>query len=75
MVDGPPLGTIHMYRDDGVPFDAIPEPVTVTIYQGLGPVGGVATPVNKLEILTPYLALAGLIAAVSTVFVIKRRKE
>lgn len=39
------------------------------------PVGGIVTPVNKLEILTPYLALAGLIAAVSKVYVIKRRKE
>jgi hypothetical protein len=37
------------------------------------PVGGVATPVDKIEILTPYLALAGLI--VSTVYVIKKRKD
>jgi Tol biopolymer transport system component len=37
-------------------------------------VGGVATPVNKLEILTPYLVLAGLIA-VSAVIVVKRRRE
>ncbi|MGB6680902.1 MAG: DNRLRE domain-containing protein [Candidatus Bathyarchaeia archaeon] len=40
-----------------------------------GPVGGVVTPVNKLEILTPYIALVGLIAVVSTVYVIKRRKD
>ena len=39
------------------------------------PVSGVVTPVNKLEILTPYLALAGLIAAISTVYLIKRRKD
>jgi hypothetical protein len=39
------------------------------------PVGGVASPINKLEILTPYIALAGLIVALSTVFVIKRRKD
>jgi len=37
------------------------------------PVGGIVTPVNKLEILTPYLALAGLIVAVSAVVVVKRR--
>jgi hypothetical protein len=38
-------------------------------------VGGLVMPSNKLEILTPYLALAGLIAAVSTVYVVKRRKD
>jgi hypothetical protein len=41
----------------------------------VSPVGGVASPVNKIEILTPYLALAGLIIAVSTVYVIKKRKD
>jgi len=42
---------------------------------GPRPVGGVLVPVNKLEILTPYIALAGLIAAVSTVVAVKRRRE
>ncbi|MFC1507353.1 DNRLRE domain-containing protein [Thermoproteota archaeon] len=37
------------------------------------PVGGLSMPVNKLVILTPYLALAGLIAAISFV-IIKKRK-
>jgi hypothetical protein len=35
----------------------------------LAAVGGVSSPVNKLEILAPYLALAGLILAISTIFV------
>jgi hypothetical protein len=39
------------------------------------PVGGFSTPINKLEILTPYIALAGLIIAVSSVYVIKKRKN
>ena len=39
------------------------------------PVGGVTSPINKLEILAPYLALAGLIAVVSIVYIIKRRKD
>jgi hypothetical protein len=39
------------------------------------PVGGVITSVDKLAMLTPYMALAGLIIAVSTVYVIKRRKD
>jgi len=30
--------------------------------------------VSKLEILTPYLALAGLIVAVSAVVVVRRRQ-
>ncbi|MFC1505739.1 hypothetical protein ACFLQ6_01570 [Thermoproteota archaeon] len=38
-------------------------------------VGGVVTPTNKLEILTPYIALSGLIALVSAVYVIRRRKD
>jgi len=38
------------------------------------PVGGVVVPTNKLEILTPYLALAGLVAAVSAVVVVKKRR-
>jgi hypothetical protein len=38
------------------------------------PVGGVVVPKNSLEILTPYIALAGLIAAISTIFVIKKIK-
>jgi len=38
------------------------------------PVGGYVAPVNKIAVLTPYIALAGLIAILSTVFV-KRRLE
>jgi WD40 repeat protein len=44
-------------------------------YSSVGAVGGIATSINKLEILTPYIALAGLIAVVSAVYVIKRRKD
>ena len=39
------------------------------------PVGGVITPVNKLALATPFLALAGLIAAVSTVVAVKKRRD
>jgi hypothetical protein len=38
------------------------------------PVGGIMVQKNILEILTPYVALIGLIAAISTVYVIKKRK-
>ncbi len=39
------------------------------------PVGGIAVPTNKLEILTPYLALVGLVIAVSAVVAVKRRNK
>ena len=39
------------------------------------PVGGITTPINKIEILTPYLALAGLIAAVTAAFTIRKRRK
>jgi WD40 repeat protein len=42
---------------------------------GPRPVGGVVAPANKLEILTPYIALAGLIATLSAVVVVKRRSR
>jgi len=41
------------------------------------PVGGVWTPINKLELLAPYIGLASLItiAAISIVFVKYRKKK
>jgi len=42
---------------------------------GPRPVGGITLPTNKLEILTPYIALAGLIATLSAVVVVKRRSR
>jgi len=39
------------------------------------PVGGVATPVDKLSILAPYLALIGLVGAVTVAFATKRRRN
>jgi len=40
------------------------------------PVGGISIPVNKLELLTPYIALTILLAvAVVTVFYVKKRKR
>jgi Tol biopolymer transport system component len=41
----------------------------------LPPVGGVTFPINKLGILAPYIALSGLLALVSAVYVIKRRRD
>jgi hypothetical protein len=75
-VSSPSGNTVTLEDVAGAPFDVDPEPVTVTIQQvEPAPVGGISTPINKLEILTPYIALAGLIAAVSAIYVIKRRKD
>ena len=41
----------------------------------IAPVGGVSSQVNKLTIIAPYAVLAGLIIAVPTVYVIKKRKD
>ncbi|MFC1505444.1 hypothetical protein ACFLQ6_00065 [Thermoproteota archaeon] len=74
-VTSPPVGTIILVPiGGGSPVFLEPEPVTIIVNQ-VSPVGGVASPINKLELIAPYLALAGLIAAVSVVFVIKRSKD
>jgi len=39
------------------------------------PVGGIAVPVNKLSLLTPYLALVGLIGAVTGAVGLMRRRK
>ena len=39
------------------------------------PVGGIVMPTNKLEIVAPFAALAGLIVAVSAVVAVKRRRD
>jgi len=39
------------------------------------PVGGVVMPTSKLQIMAPFAALAGLLAAVSAVVVVKRRSN
>ncbi len=55
--------------------DLIGMPEETICLRILAPVGGISTSINKLEILTPYIALAGLITAVSTVYVMRRRKD
>lgn len=77
-LSSPGLFTIYLQPvgQSDTPTATFPEPFEVTVNQvERAPVGGISTPINKLEILTPYIALAGLIAAVSTVYVIKRRKD
>jgi hypothetical protein len=40
-----------------------------------GTVGGIIVPTDKLEVVAPFAALAGLITAVSAVIVVKRRRD
>ena len=67
-------GEADMATGAAGPQTFVLDPIEVTVYQS-DAVGGISTPVNKLAILTPYIALAGLIAAVSTAYVIKKRKN
>jgi hypothetical protein len=54
----------------GVPTDRSPY-----ISLSFPAVGGFIIPVNKLALATPFLTLAGLVAAVSAVVVAKRRRD
>ncbi len=53
-------------------FDSVATPSVLNTIPT--PVGGVLMPVNKLTILAPYLALVGLIGALSTVYIVRKRK-
>jgi hypothetical protein len=63
---------VHAFIRVEVSQDPPPTPTPTTT---LEPVSGLVMPTNKLEILTPYIALVGLIIAVSSVYVIKTRKD
>jgi hypothetical protein len=76
-LSSPEVGTITLVAlVGGGTVNLEPEPFEVTVNQvEPAPVGGISTPINKLEILTPYIALAGLIVAVSTIYIMRRRKD
>lgn len=61
-------------QPDGTQIELETDDFDGTVNQ-FGIVGGYAMPVHKIEVLAPYLALAGLIGAISIVFVVKRRKD
>jgi len=54
---------------------AVIDPIMPTPTPTPAPVGGVFVPVNKLDLLAPYLALLGLVGAVTTVFAVRRRRK
>jgi hypothetical protein len=45
------------------------------IFAIVSPVGGIVMPMNKLVVIAPYLMLAGLMAVVSIVYVMNRRRD
>jgi hypothetical protein len=46
--------------------------IRAEVEQYISSVGGISYSVNKLEIISPYIALVGLIGAISTIFAIRR---
>jgi|GEM_PF-3446669 len=76
--------TVEVAVRDGVGFPATVESVSTHFTVGgeacpglapCRPVGGVVMPTNTLVIAAPYLALAGLVAVVSAVVAVKRRRD
>jgi hypothetical protein len=45
------------------------------VVSGTIPVGGIVVPTDKLSIIAPYIALVGLIGAISTIFAIRRWRK
>jgi len=71
-------GTSEIYFDDASIFIQgyiTPDLFICIAHQSTRPVGGVLTPVNKLAILAPYLALLGLVGAVSLAATARRRRK
>ena len=83
LVEGP--ATVTIASPNGIDLYPVGSQTPIRTYPTLfnalvtqvraAPVGGIVMPANKLEILTPYLALAGLVAAVSAVVVVKKRRD
>jgi len=63
--------TIYLEEGGGI----TPDLLSATVHQSSRPVGGILTTANKLAILSPYLALLGLVGAVTlAVATVRRRK-
>jgi len=73
MVLESPEGDGIVLSDGGPGGLTYPEPFEVTVHQ-FKAVGGVVVPVNKLAVLSPYLALIGLVGAVTVAVAVRRRK-
>jgi hypothetical protein len=56
-------------------MNVVGDGAVTAVYRQSPVIGGVISPINKLEILAPYLVLAVLIAVLSTIYIIKSRKD
>ena len=62
--------------DGGVTYHSSPDPYEIICNQlSSNAVGGFFVPLNKFNILLPYIALVGLIGAISTIFAIRRWRK
>ena len=57
------------------PSEGLAQITTTFTFVRSAPVGGVVVPTDKLALLAPYLALAGLAIVISAVLVVKRRRD
>jgi len=70
-----PNGIDIYVSDPQNPVHTNPDPFDALVSQVPNAVGGVVMPTNTLAILSPYLAIAGLVVAVSAVVVVKKRRD
>jgi len=67
--------TLLLVVVDNEPTEISYEPIGGSVTQYTRAVGGVLVPVNKFDILAPYLALVGLVGAVTVALAAKRRHK
>lgn len=72
---GPVPGTDRAPNTGSYPITSLSAAAPNDFYDPEGAVGGVVMPTNTLAVLAPYIALAGLIVAVSAVVVVKKRRD
>jgi len=58
-----------------VTYETDPAPYEVTVHQYTRAVGGVLTGTDKLAVLSPYLALIGLVGAATVAVAVQRRRK
>jgi hypothetical protein len=56
-------------------YQGVPDQDPYIEYTIVGPVGGIYAPTSKLTLLAPFIALVGLIGAISTIFAIRRWRK
>ncbi len=72
LLTSPLEATMILLDESGYPHNTEPEPFEVTVHQ-FKAVGGVLHSVDKLAVLSPYLALIGLVGVVTVAVAIRRR--